>query len=76
MKNRIKEEFDADCVEMEGAAIAHTCYVNCIPYVILRCISDMADDTVKATYSFNEETAAEESSKVVIEMLAELSCGN
>ncbi|MCI7114832.1 MAG: 5'-methylthioadenosine/adenosylhomocysteine nucleosidase [Treponema porcinum] len=76
VKNHIKEICSPVCVEMEGAAIAHTCYVNCIPYVILRCISDMADDTVRATYSFNEETAAEESSKVVIEMLAELSCGN
>lgn len=72
VKNHIKEICAPICVEMEGAAVAHACFVNDVPYVILRCISDMADDTVQATYSFNEETAAEESSKVVIEMLAEL----
>lgn len=71
-KNHIKQICSPICVEMEGAAIAHACYLNNIPYVILRCISDMADDTVKATYSFNEDIAAEESSKVVIEMINEL----
>lgn len=72
VKNRIKEICAPICVEMEGAAVAHACYINAVPYVILRCISDMADETVKATYSFNEDTAAEESSKVVIAMLSAL----
>lgn len=72
VKNQIKEICAPICVEMEGAAVAHACFVNDVPYVILRCISDMADDTVQATYSFNEDTAAEESSKLVIEMLSAL----
>ena len=54
---------------MEGAAIAHACYLNNTPYLVLRCISDMADDTVEATYSFNEDDAAKESASVVLEIL-------
>ena len=37
---KIREEFEADCVEMEGAAIAHICYLESIPFVVIRSISD------------------------------------
>lgn len=40
MKFKIREEFNADCVEMEGAAIAQVCYLNEIPFIIIRSISD------------------------------------
>lgn len=68
-KARIREICSPLCCEMEGAAIAHACYLNNTPYLVLRCISDMADDTVEATYSFNEDDAAKESASVVLEML-------
>lgn len=68
-KARIREICFPLCCEMEGAAIAHACYLNNTPYLVLRCISDMADDTVEATYSFNEDDAAKESASVVLEML-------
>ena len=58
-KKSIVSNFNAACVEMEGAAIAHACYLNKVPFVIVRCISDMADDTVEQTYSFNEEVCAD-----------------
>ena len=40
MKNKIREKFEADCVEMEGAAIAQVCYLSKVPFVIIRSISD------------------------------------
>lgn len=40
VKNRIKEEFDADCAEMEGAAIAQVCTLDKIPFIVIRAISD------------------------------------
>lgn len=58
------------CIEMEGAAIAHSCFLNQIPYVILRCMSDTADD--EAAYSFNEKTAADESAEIVERMIVHL----
>ncbi|HHY10723.1 MAG TPA: 5'-methylthioadenosine/adenosylhomocysteine nucleosidase [Firmicutes bacterium] len=36
------------CVEMEGAAIAQVAYLNQIPHLILRIISDQADNTAPA----------------------------
>lgn len=41
LKESIKKEFDADCVEMEGAAVAQVCYLNNVPFIVLRSISDM-----------------------------------
>lgn len=57
-KDYIKKTFNPLCVEMEGASIAHACTINKVPFVIVRCMSDMADESVKSTYSFNEETCA------------------
>ena len=40
MKNKIYTKFEADCVEMEGAAIAQVCYLDKIPFIVIRSISD------------------------------------
>ncbi len=47
VKRSIKDFCDPDCVEMEGAAIAHIACKNDIPFVIIRAMSDNADE--KAT---------------------------
>jgi adenosylhomocysteine nucleosidase len=60
---------DPLCVEMEGAAIAHVCVTNKTPFLIIRCISDMADDSGHEAYEFNEKTAAETSARLVMKML-------
>ncbi len=64
VKSKIAGDVNSSCVEMEGAAIAHACYLNKIPFVILRCMSDMADDLSSNGYEFNEEIAAELSAKI------------
>ncbi len=68
-KEHIEEICSPACVEMEGAAIAHACFLSQIPFVILRCISDNADDSYEVTYSFNEKIASEECAAVVLKML-------
>ena len=60
------------CVEMEGAAVAHACYLCGTPFVVIRCMSDMADESVATSYSFNEAEAANLSAKLVLSMLAKL----
>ena len=52
-----QENFHARCAEMEGAAIAHGAYLNKIPYVILRAISDKADGSVQMDYPTFEKQA-------------------
>lgn len=49
----------AQCTEMEGAAIAHTASRNGVPFVILRAISDKADDSAHMDYPAFERKAAE-----------------
>ena len=73
-KKQIRSNFEPACVEMEGCAIAHTCYLNKVPFVIVRCMSDMADESVEQTYAFNEDICADASACLVIKMLEELSC--
>ena len=53
------------CTEMEGAAIAHAAYRNGIPVLVLRAISDKADDSAQMDYPTFERMAAENSARLV-----------
>ena len=57
-KKFLAGELNGACTEMEGAAIAQTAYLNGIPYVILRAISDKADDSATMDYPEFEKKAA------------------
>lgn len=52
MKDKIKEKFNADAIEMEGAAIAQVCKLDNIPFIIIRSISDKPNG--KNEITFNE----------------------
>ena len=69
LKNKLKTNFSAGCAEMEGAAIAHICYMNSVPYVIIRNISDSSDGSADISFTEFCKTAAEHSGKIVLEML-------
>ncbi len=58
VKADIKKEFGGLCTEMEGAAIAHACFLNKVPFVILRAISDKADGSDIVDYPEFEAKAA------------------
>ena len=66
----IVNTFKPQCVEMEGCAIAQACFANKVPFVIIRCMSDTADDSVKETYS--EDTASKLSSTFLMEVIKEI----
>ena len=68
-KADIKKYFDPYCVEMEGCAMAHAAYVNDIPCLIIRAISDKADDSAEMDYPTFEREAAIHSAKMVFEMM-------
>ncbi len=61
---------DAFCTEMEGSAIAHAAYANGIPFVVVRAISDKADDSSPVTYEEFEAKAAQDCAHVVEYMIA------
>jgi len=63
-KERIIADTQAQCTEMEGAAIAHTAFRNGVPFVILRAISDKADDSAEMDYPTFEAIAARRCAQV------------
>ena len=67
-KDKIIAVTQALCTEMEGAAIAQTAYRNGIPFVILRAISDKADNSAEMDYPTFEAMAAEHCAKVTLTM--------
>ena len=71
-KERIRSTFEASCCEMEGAAIAQVCWVNKVPCVIVRAISDKADGTDHIDYPTFEEKAARDCAQLVAAMLEKL----
>lgn len=56
-------------VEMEGAAIAHTCHQLNVPFVIIRSMSDIAGKESPASFEAYLETASVNSSQLVLNML-------
>ena len=67
-KDKIIADTAAVCTEMEGAAIAHTAYRNGVPFVILRAISDKADDSAEMDYPTFEAIAARRCAEVTMAM--------
>ena len=56
-KEWLSETFNGSCTEMEGAAIAQAAYLNKIPFLIVRAISDKADDSASMDYPEFERQA-------------------
>ena len=71
-KEKIIEISGAVCTEMEGAAIAHTAWRNNVPFVILRAISDKADDSAEMDYPTFEKIAAHRCAEVTKNLARQL----
>ena len=69
VKERIVSNFGAKCTEMEGAAIAHAAYLNHISCVIIRAISDKADNSATMDYPTFEKKAIEHSTRLMRNLL-------
>ena len=67
-KERLAQEFGGMCCEMEGAAIAHACHVNGVPFAVVRAISDKADGSAEMTDPEFEASSAVRCAAVVEEL--------
>jgi len=72
VKNSIVKKFSGYCTEMEGAAIGQTAYLNGIPFVVLRAISDKADGSAFMDYATFEVQAIRHSVRLVENLLERL----
>ena len=71
-KEWLIENFAGYCTEMEGAAIAHAAYLHDIPFLIIRAISDKADDSASVDYPAFEAKAIEHSVRLLLALCEEL----
>ena len=71
-KDAIVAKFGGLCTEMEGASIGHSAYLNGIPFVVIRSISDKADDSADIDFHSFEVEAAKRSMEIVKEMVRNL----
>lgn len=72
VKAKIIDNFQGFCTEMEGAAIAQVAFLNNVPFLIIRAISDKADDSASMDYDVFEKKAIENSVKLLTALIAEI----
>ena len=69
MKDKIRNKFDADAIEMEGAAIAQVCKLDNIPFIIIRTISDNPNLNNVITYEEYLSMATKRCANIIEEYL-------
>ncbi len=65
MKNKINSKFNADVVDMECAAVGQVCYLDSIPFISIRCISDVPDGQNEKTFDDNLKLASKRCAKLI-----------
>ena len=73
-KDWIAKNFGGFCTEMEGAAIAQAAYLNHVPFLIIRAISDKADNSATMDYSEFEVKAVRHSVNLILAIAERYSC--
>lgn len=69
VKQSINDRYAPACVEMEGAAIGHVAFMYNKPYLVIRTMSDAADDAADETYDNFIDLAANTSASIILKML-------
>jgi len=70
--NKIRKQCGADAVEMEGAAVAQICYQTKTPFILLRSISDNANNHAQVTYNTFIKIASKNSANLTMALIEEL----
>lgn len=68
MKEKIRSKFNADCVEMEGAAIAQVSMLNKVPFIVIRSISDKPNGSNQIDYNEFVDMAAKRVAELVLKI--------
>ena len=69
MKDKIRSKFNADVVDMECAAIAQTCYLDNVPFIVIRSISDTPNGKNASTFDENLKLASKRCANILKEFL-------
>lgn len=68
LKEKIKKDFNADCVEMEGAAIAQVCTLSKVPFIVIRSISDIPNGNNKIDFDEYLKLASKNCAKLISQL--------
>ncbi len=68
----LKETFNGECTEMEGASVAQVCYLFNVPFVVIRSISDKANHDAKVDFAEFVKLASKNSKDIVVQILEKL----
>ena len=71
-KKELVEMFGAGACDMEAAAIAHAAVLNEIPFIIIRSLSDLADEQAGEGHKFSEEKSADTAAKTIETFIEQL----
>lgn len=71
-REKIFSRFDALACEMEGGAIGSVCYINKVPFAVLRCMSDSMDKSEGMDFFEFKDIAAKKSIAVINSMLKKM----
>jgi adenosylhomocysteine nucleosidase len=71
-REELRKELNADAVEMEGAAVAQVCWQWQVPCLVIRSLSDLADENALADARVFQKVAARNSALLVVEIVAHL----
>lgn len=69
---RLRADYNAFCTEMEGAAVAHVCVLNKVPFVVIRAMSDNADESADMSFEEMSAVAAKRASFVSTYIISKL----
>lgn len=72
LKKMILDTVGGLCVDMESAAVAHCATVNEIPFLVIRAVSDMADEAADDSYEMNKTLSARVAASVVLALVHHL----
>lgn len=70
-RKKINDEFAPLAVDMETASIAHVCYVNKIPFLSIRCITDTAEHSGIENFEENCKKASAIAKDITVTLLKE-----
>ena len=71
-KNNIKNNFNALCIEMEGASIAQVCLLDKVPFLVIRCITDKQDGSSKVDFETFLESSSIKAASILKELLRKI----
>lgn len=68
----VRKEFGMECLEMEGAAIGQVCFLDKIPFLVIRGISDTPNGNNKIDFHTYLKTASKQAAEILESLISKI----